>query len=394
MSLRRFTSVKNLRGLGRPLLKEFFEHFKSELEVCQAKLPAESLEDDPYFKQLAELFLSPKELPEKMAQVLYAVVELADEKGVQNLCAAAKGRNLPIDWTKPRTNLDVVMQVWLVDADLMIQQHNEHRLAGTTSFQYWGTKTPAADRLPFKAPTAEIVDLIRKAVDDWCMENHRGENTVMITPHELDGEWWFLIQHGGTMSRQAESMGNRKTTTHFFRPGMDDVVVYNVERDEIRIHTGSKAERELYQREFGHRLRGDPEYFFERKNFVLDPLRKDVGKALETEGLPDIESIKLQELEISFGGDFDDRMIRKSDDMVASATQRSKDANAIRTVPETGQLLRAIFEIKFTNSKKPRKVQLRPPDELRVGRHGDVQAVQNWLTKREFRGTATNGHDA
>lgn len=391
MSLRRFTSVKNLRGLGRPLLKEFFGRFDKELKECKAKLPAESLEDDPYFKKLADVFFSPKELPGTMTRVLEAVIELADDKGVADLTQAAKDKNLAIDWTKERTNLDIVMQVWLVDADLMTKMHNEHRLVSTTRFKYWGTKTPPAERMAFTPPTNEVLELVRKAVDEWCIENHRGEDTVVISKYQLDGEWWFLIQHGGTMSRLAESKGNQKTETLFYRPGKDDVVVYNVERDEIRIHADSKGEWELYRKEFGQRLRSEPEYFSERKNFVLDPLRKDVDKALSVDGLQDIKRITLQELELTFGGDFDDRIVRKSDDMVASAVQRSKDGKEIKAVPEKGKLVRAVFEIEFSNCTKPRRVVIRTPDSLNVGRTGDVKAVHYWLTLREFR--ATNGNE-
>ncbi len=179
------------------------------------------------------------------------------------------------------------------------------------------------------------------------------------------------------------------TETLLYRPGKDDVVVYNIERDEIHIHTSSKGERELYRAEFGQRLRGDAAYFSERKSFVLDPLRNDVDKALSVEGLPDIKRITLLEYEVWFGGEFDDRLVRKSDDMVASAVQRGKDGKVIQAVSDTGNLVRAIFEVEFANSKKPRKVHLRPPDELRVGRHGDMKVVQDWLTTREFR--AANG---
>jgi hypothetical protein len=389
MSLKRFTNPKHLRGLGRPLLKQFFAEFEEELKVCKATLPAETLEDDAYFNALAEVFLSPKELPPEMTEVLYAVLEMANDQGVDRLTKAAKEKGLPIDWEKKASNLDIAMQVWLADKDTMMEQHSEHRLLGMTSFQYWGTKTPPANRLPFTPPTDEVLELLRKAVDDWCKENHRGDNTVSITKHQLEGEWWFLVQHGGTMSRLAEAKGNQKTETLLYRPGKDDVVVYNVERDEIRIHASSKGERELYRAAFGQRLRGDAGYFSERKSFVLDPLRKDVEKALSVEGLADIKRITLLEYEVWFGGEFDDRLVRKSDDMVASAAQRGKDGKVIQVVSDNGNLVRAVFEVEFANSKKPRKVHLRPPDELRVGRHGDLKVVQDWLTKREFR--AANG---
>lgn len=384
MSLKRFTHAKHLRGLGRPLLKRFFEKFAKELTKCQATLPPESLDDDEYFKALAEVFLLPEELPPEMAEVLYAVLEMANDKGVDRLTKAAKAKGLPIDWEKKATDLDIVMQVWLADEILMLEKHSEHRLMGMTAFQYWGTKTPPADRAAFAPPTEAVMEALRQAVDDWCRENHRGENTVSISKHPLDGEWWFLIQHGGLMARMPK-VENQKTEILFYRPGKDDVVVYNLGRDEIRIHAGSKGEKELYRAEFGQRLRGDPAYFSERKNFVLDPLRQDVEKALAVDGLPDIRRIILQEVEMRFGGDFDDRTVRKSDDMVASAAQRSRDGKVIPAVPDSGKLVRAVFEVEFAHSKKPRKVQLHPPDELRVGRHGDLKAVHDWLTQREFR---------
>jgi hypothetical protein len=322
-------------------------------------------------------------------EVLYAVLEMASDQGVDRLSQAAKEKGLAVDWGKEASNLDLVMQVWLADKDLMREQHSEYRLLGMTAFQYWGTQTPAANRLPFTPASKEALELVRQAVDDWCREHHRGEDAVSISSHQLDGEWWFLVQHGGTMSRLAEAKGNQKTATLIYRPGKDDVVVYNVGRDEIRVHAGSKGERELYRAEFGQRLRGDAGYFSERKSFVLDPLRADVEQALSVEGLPELKRITLLELEMSFGGEFDDRTVRKSDDMVASAAQRSKEGKVIQAVPDTGKLVRAVFEVEFANSMKPRKVHLRPPDELRVGRHGDMKVVQDWLSKREFR--ATNG---
>lgn len=216
---------------------------------------------------------------------------------------------------------------------------------------------------------------------------NRGSETARVRMHELDGEWWFAIQHGGTFKRESK-VEKRKVQTLHFRPGQDAVVVYNSERDEIRIHAGSKGERELYQAEFGQGLRGDNFYFSERKNFVLDPLRADVEKALSVEGLSNIKRITLQELEFWFGDEYDDRTVRKSDDIVASAAHRSKDGKVIKAVTDDGLLVRATFEVEFTNSRKPRKVHLRPPDQLKVGRHGDLKTVQDWLTKRGFRGAA------
>lgn len=393
MSLKRFTNPKNLRGLGRPLLTIFFGWFQAELAAKNVKLPVVSMKDDEYFSSLAQVFLSPTELPDEMVEVLYAVVEMADDSGQERLQLAVEEKNLPIEIEEATSNMDYAMRVWLSDKDLFMAKHGEHRLVRVSSFQYFGTKTPAQDRTPYQPPAQAVLDLMRDEVDKWCAKSNRGSETTRIRMHEMDGEWWFAIQHGGTFKRESK-VEKRKVQTLHFRPGQDAVVVYSPERDEIRIHADSKSERELYQAEFGQRLRGDTLYFSERKNFVLDPLRADVEKALSVDGLPNIKRITLQEVEYWFGDEYDDRTVRKSDDIVASAAHRSKDGKVIKAVTDDGLLVRATFEVEFTNSRKPRKVHLRPPDQLKVGRHGDLKTVQDWLTKRGFRGAAPAGNGA
>src|SRR5436309_1996058 len=76
MSLRRFTSVKNLSGLGRPLLGRFFERFKSQLQAKSVVLPDETLEDADYFEALAEVFRAPDALPDEMLEALEEIAEI------------------------------------------------------------------------------------------------------------------------------------------------------------------------------------------------------------------------------------------------------------------------------------------------------------------------------
>jgi hypothetical protein len=393
MNLKRFTNVNHLRGLGRPLLKKFFDKFSDDLKASAVKLPPETLEsDDDYFKQLATVFYSPKELPKDMANVLFAVVELANDKGVERLTEAVKEKKLEFDWTKKRTDMDFIMEVWLLDPALMMEKHSEHHLLGMMNFHYWGTKTPPKERLPFTPPTDAMVELIRQAVDQWCQNNHRGKDTVAVTKYLLEGEWVFSIQHGGTMARLAEIKETPKTETLFYRPGKDDVVVYNIERDDIRIHMSLKGEEKLYRDEFGRRLRGDPKYFSDRKNFTLDPLRDDLALALNPDGVPAIEIITLKQVDIFYGGDFADRTVRKSNDLVLSAAERVKKGFDAKPFPDGGTLTGATFEIKFKGITKPRKVKLNIPDTLNVGRGGDRKVVEQWLTLREFRAVDKAGN--
>ena len=66
MSLKRFTSVKNLRGLGRPLLKEFFGKFEAELKECKSDATAgHAGKRRRLFQATRRRFFSPKEITAK-----------------------------------------------------------------------------------------------------------------------------------------------------------------------------------------------------------------------------------------------------------------------------------------------------------------------------------------
>ena len=53
--------------------------------------------------------------------------------------------------------------------------------------------------------------------------------------------------------------------------------------------------------------------------------------------------------------------------------------------------MRAAFDFYFEGTKKPRKVQVRPPNILKLGRHCDAAVVQKWLSEKRFRETVTAG---
>src|ERR1041385_1804233 len=90
--IKRFTNVKNLKGVGRSLLGKCFDKFKEEINEKAIELPAVSLSDDKYYEALKQLFLAPKELPNEMIEFLYAVGDMGNEIGEQRLRKAADAK--------------------------------------------------------------------------------------------------------------------------------------------------------------------------------------------------------------------------------------------------------------------------------------------------------------
>jgi hypothetical protein len=402
MKFKRFTKPCFLKEIGRELLGRFFDQFKDDLAARKIELPSASLNDDDYYKGISQVAMSPEGLPDELFEAVYIIEEMATEEGQERLEKAVAQGQLALKCDENLSRGDMAMQAYLTAPEVLAQKRNELRLARLSSFEYFGSKKEASLRaapalafsartsseqeaeLPppsFTPPSDAALQLITSDLDAWFKENNRGEQTTCIEPYPLDGEFWFLLRHGDTYARMAKLEKGKLKLLHF-RPAKDDVVVYDPTRDEIRVHAGTKREKELYQKTFGIRLFGDDEHFSERKAFTLEPLRLDGASALEWDGDGEIDRIVLVEFEVAWGGGFNKVVIFKADNLFAEAEVRGKKA-----IPDGGQLVSAAFDVYFDGEKKPRKVRVRPPNILRLGRYCDAAIVQRWLSEKGFRET-------
>jgi hypothetical protein len=242
-------------------------------------------------------------------------------------------------------------------------------------------------RATFKPPEAETIALLELDMDSWFKAHQRGEETAQVHAQWMDGECCFMVRHGDTFTRAAK-VERRKTELLHYRPAKEDVIVYCPERDEMRIHASTKGEKEMYRRAFGRRLFGNADNFSERKAYTLEPLRTDMADALSTDGLRGIRRIVLREVEVVWDNRGQEVTVRKSNDVFGAPVHRGSE---MERIPEGGNLVRAVFDVYFGQAFRPRKVQIRPPNVLKVSRHCDARQVQEWLSKRGFRVVVAGG---
>jgi hypothetical protein len=385
MRFRRFTKPGFLKEIGRDLLGRFFGKFKVGLDEKQIELPAPGLKEGEYFAALSRLVMRLDDLPPELIEAIYAVEEMTTEQGEERLQAAVERSELALTFQPESSRGDIAMQAYLAAPEVLAQQSNELRLARLTAFEYYGSKASVDRSDAFGGATKSQLELITSDLDEWFRKNNRGEEDASIEPYSIDGEFWFLVRHGDTFARMAKLEKGRRFTMLHFRPAKDDVVVYCPERDELRIHAGTKGERELYQTAFGQRLFGNDKHFSERKAFTLEPLRVDGPAALDWTGADEVDRIVLREIEVAFPGAYNEVLIRKADDIFAAA-----DAKGWTAIPEGGRLARAAFDFWFIGARKPRKVQVRPPNILKLGQHCDAAVVQRWLSEKRFRDTVAD----
>jgi hypothetical protein len=381
MKLNRFNRPEILKQIGRDLLSRFFASFQAELAAAGLALPPPGMPENDYYTALAWLLLNPERLPDSLNEALFDIEAVAHPRAFSQLEASARWADLRKFLKPDAAREEMVLQAWLEDPRLVAGIHNSIRLRRLSSFQYAATRITSAKRPPFVVPDKAILKTLTAELDRWFAGHNRGHHAVRIEMQRINGEFWFLTRHGDIYTRTPKVEEQHTEILHF-RPERDDVVVYSPERDDLRINSRAQPEREMYIRQFGLHLRGRTDYFSWREPYTLEPLRTDGAGALNVSDIDGLVGILLRELEVRYERERREVITRAEQGLFAFA---AGEQNAPNPIPQDGRLVRAIFEIQFAGRGKPRPVEIRVPNVLRVSQRCDSRALQNWLIRSGIR---------
>jgi hypothetical protein len=393
MKFKKFTRPQFLRSVGRERLGRLFASFTEELKATGLALPHADLDDISWCNALAMIAMAPDGLPSELVETLLVIEEMATAEGQERLEAAVAEAGLGLIVSEGATHADIAVAVWLADPRLLVRQHALTRLSRVSAFEYFRSREGTDQAGKVGAPSPESLAEITAELDAWFQTHNRGRKTTRIQAYEIDEELCFAIGHGDTYARTAKVDGGKWAVLHF-RPVQDDLVMYSPERDEIRIHARTKGERELYRQSFGQHLSQDPERFSERQAYTLEPLRARGMEALDTDGISCITGIGLREVEVAWSEGMKEAFVHKAEEVFLAAILRKRAA-----LPETGKIVRAVFEVRFQGVEKTRRFEVRPPNRLKLTRQCDARVIHRWLSAQGFRVSAPvtplnpEGHD-
>lgn len=381
LKFKRFTRRQVLQRSDRELLSRFFGQFAGQLRSRALSLPTNEMEENIWRAAVANLLHSPEELPEELNEALFAIDELSGPDGQEQLESALARAGRSMEFRPGSSREDLVLQVWLADRTLLTRAHNEQRLRRLSAFECFGASRAATERGPFVLHERELLSQLTAALDPWFALHQRGRDTVRLELYLLDEDYWFLVRHGDTYAR-APKVEAQKTEVLHFRPERDDVVVYSPEQDELRINARTRGERDLYVRTFGRCLRGCENYFSQAGTYTLEPLRTEGAEALSAVGLDGINRIVLRALEMAWEEGAREILTHQAEDLFKCAPSPRAEGHLL---PRGWRLARAEFDFHFAGQRKPRAVQIRLPNVLKLGRHCDLRLVSLWMSQRGFR---------
>ena len=373
--LRRFAHADSLKAIGVEHLLTLLNPYKPYFEARGLMLPSSPNPVDLNYEQLVDVLMSPEtHTPPELLNSLYYVHEMSTQEAMDVLLEEVEKRNIALDGPSDHTPADVAVQVYLKDRDLLERKHAEQYLVKPRTFEYFQTEADPIPRL--KKPTARTLVALEKDLDDWYEKKKRGRGSRVFAYPKQDAVW-FLVRHGDPLRREG-SLDGGKTSSVFYRPEKYDVLVYEADIGEIRMHACSKAEKELYRRQFGRHLFGNENFFPATGKYTLEPLRNDGGASVICTDVQGMEWVRLREIQFLWGGAENEIEIRKANNVLAAY------AATKREMPKKARILRACFQVKFTDSKTPRTVTIRPSNIAQYTRDSDATVVEDWLTKRGF----------
>jgi hypothetical protein len=370
--LRRFSNPEVLRAIAPRRLLEFLEPYRAFFEGRDFALPRALSPGAIDYEALVDLFMDPASgLPKDLLDALFLVDEMATPQGMDALLDTA---GLSLDEEDEDSPADIAVQVWLLDRPLLESKHAEQFLVRPRSFECY--QTGRAKVPPFSLPTPDVCGDLKRDLDDWFEGKKRGRGArVFVYPRE-DGVW-FLVRHGEPFKRE-ESLDGTEPTSVCYRPLKYDVIVYQPALGELRINARSKGEKRLYRTRFGKHLFDDEDFFPGDSKYTLEPLLTRGEAALTCVEVPGMEWVRLREAHFLLGGPANEVEVHRADNVFEAF--RSRGARP----PEGTRIIRAIFQVKFADSKRPRSVTIRPSNIAQYTRDDDAELVEQWLRRRGF----------
>ena len=319
---------------------------------------------------LAKVLATPDDTtPGDMVNALYLVSECRVDQVLERI---RDGSVLSISTSQEQSSADIVTQVYLRAPYLIERLHSEQFVGVRKSFHYFLTTGLPQGAVPSLAESS--IKSLEHELASWFERKKMG-NQVRVHAYPQGPELLFLVRHGEGFRRQSVQKKGRSTSV-FFRPEKHDIVAYTHSTGELRINAEDR-ERELYRCAFGRHLGGDENHFRAKSaKYSLDSLRNGLD-SISCADIEGIESVTLTEIWTAFGGAHNEVKTHRASDIFA-AIEDSGDPLL------GGRLITARFEIRFSDSKTPRTVQINPPARAKFTRDSDGARVSEWLFRRGF----------
>jgi hypothetical protein len=374
VNLRRFSEPDALKEIAPAHLLALLEPHREFLTGRGLTLPPAGSAAELDYEKLAPLFLSPDDIPAELVEKFHLVKQMSGKDTMDHILEVAGARQREFNFAPDSSPMDVAAQLLLKAPALFHELHAERAAERHRAYTFF-----VARRKPALFTVPSDLKPLEKDLNQWY-EHHQRGRTARVLGRQKDHEWWFYIRHAEPIKREGcVGLKDHESGSMIYRPERHDLVVYDAQAGEIRIHADCRQEPEMFRQLFGWHLFKDPDFFpRSREKYTLDPLKAVGRAALAWGGIEGVMGITLKEVEFLRPGARWERERHHSEDVFASFEERGF------VIPVTAQVRLAKFAVRFSDAKKPRMVTIRPSNYALVGRDDDAVVLAPWLKRQGF----------
>jgi|DewCreStandDraft_4_1066084.scaffolds.fasta_scaffold13472_2 hypothetical protein len=373
LKLRYFSHPDMLRQFDPSVLIRIVQTAEGFFASKAFPLPPLNNGDEIDYEALAGILADPdEEMPGALVDGLHLISELGNEACFDDLLQMAGEADIPVG--EEVTPQDLAALIWLAKPRLLQQKAQESNFERRKTFESFAPADPAMVIDPAVLPE-DLADL-EAALREYFRGKKKGRRCRVLRKNTPDAVH-FYVQHGQACRREPSVKGEESTCT-FFRPERTDMVILDTANPELRINSASAPDMRKYRELFGLHLFGSAETFRYADKYSLEPLRKLGQASLECSDFPSLESARLTELEIDWGGTFNNTQVEKADDVFMALAIRQA------AIPDEPPLKRAKLKVKLKGVKKPRVLSLVAGNKSGYPRGEESALFEDWLRAREF----------
>ena len=373
VNLRRYSEADTLREISPGTLVALMDEHREYLAGKGVELPPVGEEGELDYHSLATIFLSPDDIPHELVEKFHLVKQMSGPGAMDKILDTVRARQMEFTFPADSSPEDVAARLLLTNRGLFQEIYAEKAVARFRAFVYY----VARRKKPGFQPPASLAAL-EKTLNSWYEAHQRGRS-VKVFWREHNHEYWFYVRHAQPIKRDGcVDLKDLHSGSMIYRPERHDVVVYDAEAGEMRVHADCEQEPELFRLAFGMHLFGDANYFPASKGkYTLDPLKEGRG-VLACAGIDGLVQITLRELEFRGHGELGLR------ERVSAADVFSVFESRRYRVPPAADIRLARFSVMFRDARKPRSFTIRPSNFATFSRDDDAVPLHAWLQRQRF----------
>lgn len=354
-----FIQRVDMREFMAPLLLPHREYFERQ-GINVTKLA----NTDADHQRLHAVFTQPdEEMPADLLEVLYVLDDLADEAGHDRLIAEAERQAIKLT---PLLQRDLSPGEFAIAVQLEHPRvvHVSHEKTIFRRIKNYSEFQPKGDRALTLSAAKARTPALEKEMQPWFASKGRSR-ACEIFIYQEDEEIKFQITHGRPYRTDGSLNKALKRSRVAYRPQQHDSAVFDTETRVLRVN-GNQGEKELYRKSIGKILFGDPDHFPDGDLYTLGPLRGAKHPLVTVAG---VVSVRLTEVWIELDDVNRFLQISRAHNLLAMV-QKHTNPNL-----EQGQLIRAVFLVKYRSGGRERRLEVRPPNVAIYDRDRDGAAA-------------------